>query len=456
MKCCLAAGSIVVPGEELALQPSVRIADWAGIRDRNRPYLLEGGRIAAGPKGEARRSDILVSHDGRIEQVGEHLSVAAGIDRIDASSALIVPGFIDAHQHLDKTGVVKLAPNPSGTLQGAREAFALYARNAPPEDVARRASRTMARCLARGTTAIRSHTNVDKDAGFVGLDALSELRRQWADRLTVQLVAFMTPHPNQDLDWLIANIDAAASRADAVGGTPAVSEDPFRYLDILFEAAVRHDLPLDFHLDEHLNPERPLFEAVFERVRKYGMQGRTVLSHASVLSALPRSEFQKILEQLLELDIGVITLPAANLYLQGRSHEMLPPRGLTRVAELARAGVPIAAASDNIQDPFVPTGSGDMLEIGRWTMLAGHLHASELDVVYSMITDIPARLIGLGGDYGIRPGARADLVVTDCEDVDRLVAGGPDRMVVLAKGKPVHVNWGADTEEDASVARRTA
>ncbi|MEO5324482.1 amidohydrolase family protein [Mesorhizobium sp. CC13] len=414
----------------------MRTLSWERIKESGRPFLLHGGRVVRGTDGPAR-ADILVSEGGRIARIAERIETGPEAFQVDVTGALVSPGFVDMHQHLDKTGVLKFTPNPSGTLQGARDAFAKYARTAPPEDVSRRAARTMARCLARGTTAIRSHVNVDKDAGFNGIEALAQLRSDWADRMTLQLVAFMTPHPNQDLAWLASNIDAAVDQADAVGGTPAVAEDPMRYMDILFEAAVRHERPIDLHLDEHLNPERPLFGAVFERVRKYGMQGRTVLGHASVLSALTRSEFEHIRDQLLELDIGVVTLPAANLYLQGRSHDMLPPRGLTRVAELARAGVWIATASDNIGDPFVPTGSGDMLEIARWTLLAGHLRGDELATVYEMTTSIPARLTGLGRDHGLREGAWADLVISDCDDVSALVAQGPDRMQVLARGKPV-------------------
>ncbi|MDW9484547.1 amidohydrolase family protein [Sinorhizobium meliloti] len=400
-----------------------------------RALLLRGCRIA-GEAAAADERDILVGEDGRIASIGHRLEVGPDVIGVDLRGALVSPGFVDVHQHLDKTGVLKFTPNPSGTLQGAREAFARYARQAPEDDVTRRAARTMERCLARGTTAIRSHINVDKDAGFNGINALARLRSEWADRLTLQLVAFMTPHPNQDIEWLEKNIDAAVEQADALGGTPAVAEDPMRYLDILFAAAERHGRPIDLHLDEHLSPERPLFDAVFERVRRFGLQGRTVLGHASVLSALPRKEFERIRDQMIDLDIAVVTLPAANLYLQGRSHDMLPPRGLTRVAELIRAGVAIATASDNIQDPFVPTGSGDMLEIARWTLLAGHLRGDELATAYDMITAIPARMMNLT-DYGIREGTWADLVVTDCEDVSALVGGGPDCIQVLAKGRPV-------------------
>ena len=394
--------------------------------------LLAGGRLAL-PGGSIAEADLLIGPDGRIAAVGPDLKAPEGTPKRDVSGMLVTPGLVDMHQHLDKTGVLRFTPNPSGTLQGAREAFAKYARTAPPDDISRRASRTMARCLSRGTTAIRSHINVDKDAGFNGIGALAELRTQWADRLRL-LVAFI-PRIRGRTAWLEQNIDRAVELGDAVGGTPAVAEDPDRYLDIIFAAAERHGKPVDLHLDEHLDPTRPLFDAVFERVRRHNMQGRTVLSHVSVLSAMERADYERVRDQILELDLGVVTLPAANLYLQGRDAARLPPRGLTRVAELVRAGVPIATASDNIQDPFVPTGSGDMLEIGRWTLLAGHLRGDELATVYRMMTEIPARLMGFA-DYGLVAGARADLVVSDCADIDTFVAGAATGSQSLLR--PVH------------------
>ncbi|UAX98417.1 amidohydrolase family protein (plasmid) [Ensifer adhaerens] len=380
---------------------------------------------------------MIVGADGRITIAEPFLDTSSSSVRVDITGTLVSPGFVDAHQHLDKTGVLRFTPNPSGTLQGAREAFAKYARTAGPDDIHRRATRTIERCLSRGTTAIRSHINVDKDAGFHGIETLAGIRNANRDRITLQLVAFMTPHPGQDFDWLEKNIGGAVALADAVGGTPAVSQDPPRYLDILFSAAVEAGKPVDLHLDEHLNAGVQLLDAALERVERFGMQGRTVFSHVSVLSALPRREFQRIAERLLALDVGVVTLPAANLYLQGRDYEMLPPRGLTRVAELHRAGVTIATASDNIQDPFVPTGSGDMLEIARWTLLAGHLRGDELAAAHKMITTAPARLMGLGRNYGLKAGARADFVISDCVDTDTLVAGGPDRAFVFSNGRLV-------------------
>jgi cytosine deaminase len=103
---------------------------------------------------------------------------------------------------------------------------------------------------------------------------------------------------------------------------------------------------------------------------------------------------------------------------------------------LQKAGVTVAAASDNIQDPFVPSGSGDLLEIARWTLLAGHLGSNDLPRAFDMITTAPARLMGLP-DYGIHPGARADLLITDAADPGDLVASGPLARTVLVNGRVV-------------------
>ncbi|WP_347268231.1 amidohydrolase family protein [Paracoccus sp. (in: a-proteobacteria)] len=399
-----------------------------------RPRLIRGGHVVKGERSEA--ADIVIAADGRITAIGTKLTAPEGAEVIEAKGCLVSAGFVDMHQHLDKTGVLRFTPNPSGTLQGAREAFARYARTAPPEDVLNRASKTLALCLGHGTTAIRSHVNVDKDAGFNGIEALAQLRADWADRVQLQLVGFMIPHPGQDYDWLEANIGRAAQMADVLGGTIAVAEDPERYLDIIFATAAERGLPVDLHMDEHLDAGRTHFSSVFKRVRRFGMQGRTVLSHVSVLSAMHHPNFQEIMDEILALDIGLVTLPAANLYLQGRDARILPPRGLTRVAELIRGGAKLATASDNIEDPFVPTGSGDMLEIARWTLLAGHLKGDELPLVYRMITEIPAGLMGLQ-DHGLAVGKRADLVIARSHDVATLVAGGAADLRVLSAGRLV-------------------
>jgi cytosine/creatinine deaminase len=380
--------------------------------------------------------DILIGADGRIERLGPRISAPAA-KSVGLNGRIVVPGLVDAHQHLDKTRTLRTIQNPQGDLRGAIDAFRRYAETMTVEDVAARAERTLQACLERGTVAIRTHVNVDAEARTRGVQAMVGVRDRWRDRVRVQVVAFMTSSATKRTaparEWLQEALDMGA---DVVGGTPTYAEEPMAFLDMLFDAAELHGKPLDLHLDEHLDAARTQFDAVIERTRAHGMAGRVVASHASALSALDPPSAMKIIEGLASAGIGVVTLPAANLFLQGRQADKLTPRGLTRIKELQDAGVTVAAASDNIQDPFVPPGTGDLLEIARWTLLAGHLGSHDLGRAFEMITAAPAKLLNLE-NYGVREGARADLLIAEAADPGDLVASGPLARTVLVNGRVV-------------------
>jgi cytosine deaminase len=176
---------------------------------------------------------------------------------------------------------------------------------------------------------------------------------------------------------------------------------------------------------------------VIERTRAHGMQGRVTAGHCCALSALPRDEARRIIANFAAAGISVITLPAANLFLQGRDADRLPPRGLAPVRDLIMAGVTVAAASDNIQDPFLPIGSGDLLEVARWTLAAGQLGLADLRAAFDLVSAAPAAILGLGASWGVAIGARADLLIADAEDVEDLVATGANNRAVLVAGRLV-------------------
>lgn len=402
------------------------------------PYVLTGGKVLRHAAARPQRLDIAVDADGRIREVAPHIAVAAGAAVVDLAGRLVVPGLVDCHQHLDKCLTRDKVPNPAGDLPGAVAAYADFAAGVTREDIIARARAGIERSLRRGTVAIRTHTNVDPHMRARGVEALVALREELRRHITLQVVAFVTAGATKrDADaarWLE---DAIAAGADVVGGTPAIADEPEAFLDMLFDAAERHALPLDLHLDEHLDGERHFFAAVIERTRARGMQGRVTVGHCSALSATAPDRARAIIDGFREAGIKVITLPAANLFLQGRQADRLQPRGLTRVRELIAAGVPVAAATDNMEDPFIPVGTGDLLEIARWTLLAGGLSSNDLPLVFAMVTTVAAEVMGLGADYGIRPGARADLLISDCADIEDLVARGPAERCVLVAGRPV-------------------
>ena len=402
------------------------------------PLLLRGGRVLRSGSARPERLEIAIGMDGRIAHLGPRAEGPATAKVIDLKDKLVSPGLIDVHQHLDKTRTLRAISNPSGTLAGAVSAFNDYAAKISPEDLHRRADRTVEACLARGTVAIRTHANVDPVLQVRAVEMLVQLRERWRPRVRIQVVAFVTAGATRmgatAQGWLD---DAIQAGADVIGGTPAISDDPAGFLDMLFDAAERHDLPIDLHLDEHLDASRQSFDAVIERTKAHKMSGRVAIGHCSALSAMKPDDARRVIAGFAQAGISVITLPTANLFLQGREAEMLPPRGLTRVKELLEAGVRVAAGTDNIQDPFVPVGTGDMLEIARWTLLAGHLGTSELGRAFAMVTQAPADIMGFGKDYGIHEGARADLIISDAEDAEDLVASGPPIRSVLMEGRPV-------------------
>jgi len=397
--------------------------------------LLRNGMSPVGTGGSAP-VDILISAEGRMLDIAPGIS-ASEVMSIDVGGRLVTPGFVDMHQHLDKSFTLADAPNRDGTLMGAIEAFRAYSKGLEKENILKRAEATLDTCVAMGTSAIRTHANLDYELELKSVEAMCELRAKSRGRIHLEVVAFATSSAARG-DLAVARElleRAIAAGADCIGGTPNLAPDPRSYIDMLLDVAERHDRCVDLHIDETLDPGARWFDYLVEQTMRRGMGGRVVGSHVSSLSAVSDDEARRSIDAAAKAGVAVCTLPAANLFLQGRDRRQLVPRGLTRVAEMLDAGVPVATASDNIQDAFVPVGSGDLLEIARWTILAAHLMEDATGRAFRMITDAPAQIMQLGANYGLRAGAFADLVVSRSENVGRLVAGGAADRSVMHRGE---------------------
>ena len=66
--------------------------------------------------------------------------------------------------------------------------------------------------------------------------------------------------------WLRSAIDLGV---DAIGGVPAFSDQPIAFLKLLFEMAQRSGLPLDLHIDEHLDETKLLFDELAQMTRAW-------------------------------------------------------------------------------------------------------------------------------------------------------------------------------------------
>src|SRR5262249_20721431 len=133
--------------------------------------------------------------------------------------------------------------------------------------------------------------------------------------------------------------------------------------------------------------------------------------------------------------IFIATQPLTNLYLQGGGGRVPGPRGLTRVRDLWQAGVTVCCASDNIQDPFNPYGNGDPLLAALIAGLALRLGSAAGQArLRDGIRVAGAAAMGRE-DYGLRPGARADLVALACLPPSSILAEQPARKLVVLAGR---------------------
>lgn len=328
---------------------------------------------------------------------------------IDLAGGLLLPAFIDAHLHIDRA----FTGGPGGLPQSLHEAAVRWretkAYHTGP-DIITRGRKLLDGLLRFGTAAVRAHTDVDGIVGTASVEALEALRQEYADRMTIQIVAFP---PSGSIPWTSAGRQLLAralrAGADVLGGLPNFDDNPRRHIDALLELAQEHGCSLDVHIDEGPPEQGVWVEYLAEQTVARGLAGRVTASHCSALGALPESDAGRIIEKMQAARLGVVALPSTNLYLRQRTPQGPAWQGITRIRALRSAGIPVALGSDNIQDVFYPYGEGDMLDSALLAALAVGYEPNELPDLLAMVTGEAALVLGLP-DRRIAPGGSADLV----------------------------------------------
>ena len=343
---------------------------------------------------------------GRIALLGS-LAGRPAVREIAGEGRVVTPGLVDAHIHLDKALLSDRAPSREGSLAEALRVTAEAKRGFTRADILARARRTLDMAVRQGTTAMRSHAEIDPIVGLMGFEALQTLKREYAPAIDLQLCAFAQEGILKSPGTEALLREALRAGADLVGGVPYVDPDPRRHVDIVFDLAA-------------------------ETVRR-GWQGRVALGHMSEMAALPPDEQDALARELARAGVAVIVLPATDLYLMGRKDVRSPRRGLAPVKRLLAAGVTVAAATNNVQNAFTPVGTAGLPLMGFLLSVGAHMGAdAELGQVLETLTTQPARILRIP-DYGLGVGSRADLVVWEAERAQQVVsAQRPCRLIVKA------------------------
>lgn len=358
--------------------------------------------------GETALRDIAIA-GGRIADIAPHIDGDA--QTLDLAGALVLPGFVETHIHLDKSNVIDRCDLSEGTLAEAIAETARVKRAFTQEDIEARARRTLEQAVLAGTMHMRSHVEVDPRVGLKGFHAVKRLADAYAWAIDVRICVFPQEGLLNDPGTEELLIEACQQGADLIGGCPYADTHPVEHIERIFAIAMRFDLDIDFHLDFDLDPSWMSLTEVCRQTRHHCYGGRVTVGHVTKLSALPPDRLKAVADELAAAGVAVTVLPSTDLFLMGRAHDHNVPRGVSRADLLRRHGVTCSLATNNVMNAFTPFGDCSLCRMANlYANIAQLGRAEDLEGAMDMISGEAARLANLT-DYGIETGKAADLLV---------------------------------------------
>jgi cytosine/creatinine deaminase len=386
---------------------------------------------------DGRTGMAVAVQSGKIIEVSPALHAAAA-QSVDAQGLLLSPPFCDAHFHMDTTLTAgQPRVNESGTLL---EGIQIWAELKPTLTVDNYIERALKYCdmaVAKGILAIRSHVDTS-DPRLLAVEALLDVKKRVADRIDLQLVAFPQDGVQRSQGGR-ENLERALDMGvDVVGGIPhfeRTMSEGAASVKLLCEIAAARGKMVDMHCDESDDPHSRHIETLAFEAQRLGLQGRVTGSHCTSMHSMDNYYASKLIPLIAESGVSVIANPLVNIHLQGR-HDTYPKRrGMTRVPELMAAGVTVAFGHDDVQDPWYPLGSGDMLEVAHMGLHVAQMTSVKgIQACFDAVTSNAAKVMQLDG-YGIAAGCEASFVLLQARDAVDAIRVRANRLKVWKKGR---------------------
>src|SRR5258708_17066465 len=152
------------------------------------------------------------------------------------------------------------------------------------------------------------------------MEAVLAAKRAMAGKIDVDVIAF--PPSRNDLaePEAVARLRSAiALKPDFLGLSVNSSSDPERATAALLDLAEQAVLPVDLHIDEHLEPDRILAPMVVQAVAKRGLGSRVTFSHLCALATLDKIAAGALIDALAQAGIDGTALADTNLFLHNRA-----------------------------------------------------------------------------------------------------------------------------------------
>jgi cytosine deaminase len=184
---------------------------------------------------------------------------------------------------------------------------------------------------------------------------------------------------------------------------------------MIFDLAEEFDVNVDFHLDFDLDPDNSSIPKIAKETENRAYQGRVSIGHVTKLSAMPKEQREKMAMLLSNANIALTVLPATDIFLNGRDHDVLIPRGMVNANKLAENGITTTISSNNILNAFTPYGDASLLRMANmYANIAQLSKDKEMEEVYNMITINAAKLLSMQTD--IKKGAPANFVILESKN----------------------------------------
>ncbi|GAA1651313.1 amidohydrolase family protein [Microbacterium flavum] len=388
-----------------------------------RPSVIRNVR----PWGGAA-SDLLL-HDGRIADIRPALP--ARPDEISASGEfdgrglLALPGLVNAHAHVDKSwwGLPWQSYGGEGGTEG-RIRHERARRDEIGMPSARITANVLDQLVAHGTTAIRTHVDVDLGLGLRGIDVVREAVAAYDGALAVQIVAFPQDGVLRRPGVLALLERAAREGVEHIGGLdPAtIDRDPVGQIDAILALAAEHGAGVDIHLHDPAELGAFQVELILDRVERLGLDGRVTIAHGFAVAQLEASRRRDLLQRMGDLGVALTTVAPLRL-------PQLP------LHELDAAGVALGFGTDGIRDLWSPYGTGDLLGIAwQFARASSLVRDEDLRRVIELAAGGSAGFAGLPANR-LAVGDRADIVLLEAENPMDALVRTPPRQAVFGAGR---------------------
>jgi cytosine deaminase len=391
--------------------------------------IVRNARLAGAP--EAAPVDIGIA-DGKIIAVQPGLSAEA--PSYDAEGRLTCAGMVETHIHLEKSRIADRCDPETGRQPMAMERVSAVKHTFTVEDAYQRSAKTLEGCIKFGATRMRPHVELDGGVELRTFEAVSALKRDYAWAIDLEICVFpqegLTNNPRADA----LLVEALRRGARVIGAAPNFDPDRAGQIHRVFDLAREFDVDIDMHLDSGNSPDDMDIHLVCELTEKYKLGGRVAIGHGCKYSTMPVDGFHKLASRIADAGVAVTSLPATDLFMQGRDRTDNVRRGVVDVNVLVEHGVNCSISTNNVLNPFTPLGDCSLIRMANLQANICQIgHPLRLRECFAMLTERSARLMNLK-DYGIAVGNPADIVVIDAMTPEQAVAENAAPLVVFKRG----------------------